>query len=219
MPLDGAKFRLAPNDEQPSSGFEGRWQTRLLGRHQADNVAAVLATLDILQKQGWKLPRTQVQRAVFATQPLARLQIVGCSPLSIIDSAHNPASISAGLESLEDHFPSCDLTVVFAASRDKDWSRMLDLLGARASRLILTAYRENPRALPIAELQQRAEQVRERWPHTRAPLQIEAVDTPATAWARARYITPDDGIVYATGSFFLAAEIMNEIGTGSDWAI
>ncbi|MCC7335248.1 MAG: hypothetical protein IT422_09125 [Pirellulaceae bacterium] len=200
------------NSESPPNSFDGRWQTRLLGRHQADNIAAVLATLDVLQQQGWKLPRAQVQRAIATTQPVARLEIVSCSPLSIIDSAHNPASITAGLETLADHFPACDLTIVFAASRDKDWSRMLELLGARASRLVLTAYRENPRALPISELQQRAAQLQDGWSRTRqAPVPIEAVDTPAAAWAHARRIAPSESIVYATGSFFLAAEIMSSL--------
>ncbi|MCA9181410.1 MAG: bifunctional folylpolyglutamate synthase/dihydrofolate synthase [Planctomycetales bacterium] len=211
-PTAEAETTPSSNSEQPPSGFEGRWQTRLLGRHQADNIAAVLATLNVLQQQGWKLPRAQVQRAIATTQPLARLEIVSCSPLSIIDSAHNPASITAGLETLADHFPARDLTIVFAASRDKDWSRMLELLGARASRLVLTAYRENPRALPLVELQQRAEQLQHIWSRSRhAAVPIETVDTPAAAWAHARRIAPAESIVYATGSFFLAAEIMSSL--------
>ena len=181
----------------------------MLGRHQADNIGAVLATLNVLQQQGWNLSREPLQQAIATAQPLARLQIVAQQPLSIIDSAHNPASIAAGLQALAEHFPTRELTIVFAASRDKDWSQMLQLLGARASRLILTAYRENPRALPIDELQQRAEQLREHWAHSSlAPLQIESVDTPAAAWNRAQQITPSDQVIYATGSFFLAAEIM-----------
>ncbi|MCA9160651.1 MAG: hypothetical protein KDA72_20110, partial [Planctomycetales bacterium] len=123
-----------------------------------------------------------------------------------------PASITAGLETLADHFPACDLTIVFAASRDKDWSRMLELLGARASRLVLTAYRENPRALPLVELRQRAEQLQDIWSRSRhAAVPIETVDTPAAAWAHARRIAPAESIVYATGSFFLAAEIMSSL--------
>ncbi len=187
----------------------GSWQTCLLGRHQADNIAAVLATLSWLQHQGWHIPRAAVQQALASAQPPARLQIVGHQPLAIVDSAHNPASIAAGLAALSDHFPGRPVSVVFAASRDKDWGQMLELLAARASRLILTTYQKNPRGLPVAELRLRAEQLLCSAAHQQVgALTIEVVETPAAAWAHACQTAPSDHVIYSTGSFFLAAEIM-----------
>lgn len=187
----------------------GRWTTRLLGRHQADNIAAAVATMEGLTQRGWKLPVDKLRRSIARTQPRARLEVVDDTPLSIIDSAHNPASIQAGLEALDDHFPHRQLTVVFAASRDKDWRHMMQLIMPRAQRVILTAYHQNPRALPIDELSAAAKQKMTHASHTieTQPI-LEVVSHPGQAWQRAREITADDGIVYATGSFFLAAEII-----------
>lgn len=204
--LPGSNTDLAGTD----TDLTGRWQTCLLGRHQADNIAAVLATLRLLQQQGWQLPRAALQQALAVAQPPARLQIVSRQPLAIIDSAHNPASVAAGLAALNDHFPDCPVTVVFAASRDKDWGQMLELLAARANRLILTAYQKNPRGLPIAELRHRAEQLLiGTAPRPGAQLKIETIDTPAAAWSHACQTAPAGQIIYSTGSFFLAAEIMS----------
>ena len=210
--LDPGKCLPGTNTDLSGTNTDlvGRWQTCLLGRHQADNIAAVLATLRILQQQGWQLPRAALQQALAVAQPPARLQIVGRQPLAIIDSAHNPASVAAGLAALNDHFPDCPVTVVFAASRDKDWGQMLELLAARANRLILTAYQKNPRGLPIAELRHRAEQLLTgSAPRPGAQLKIETIDTPAAAWSHACQTAPAGQIIYSTGSFFLAAEIMS----------
>ncbi len=191
------------------SDLTGRWQTCLLGRHQADNIAAVLATLSLLQQQGWQFSRAALQQALAVAQPPARLQIVSHQPLAIIDSAHNPASIAAGLAALNDHFPGRPVSVVFAASRDKDWGQMLEMLAARASRLILTAYQKNPRGLPVSELRHRAEQLLSSGARQSAvPPTIEVVQTPAAAWAHACQTAPSGHVIYSTGSFFLAAEIM-----------
>ncbi len=205
---------VPPGDLSPS-----RWTTCMLGRHQADNIAAALTTIDSLTRRGWNLPIDKLQRSIARTQPRARLEIVDNSPLSIIDSAHNPASIQAGLEALDDHFvdhfvdhsPARPLTVVFAASRDKDWRQMLRLLLARAQRLILTAYHENPRALPVDELSAAANAEQLGYANSsnnESHSSVEVVSHPSQAWQRAREVTSTDGIVYATGSFFLAAEII-----------
>lgn len=210
--LDSAKLELQRSAAGAEQDLTGCWQTCLLGRHQADNIAAVLTTLRLLQQQGWQLPRAAIQQALAAAQPPARLQIVSRQPLAIIDSAHNPASVAAGLAALNDHFPGRPVTVVFAASRDKDWGQMLEMLAARASRLILTAYQKNPRGLPIAELRHRAEQLLSGMAGpSRTPLEIESVESPAAAWARASHTAPAGQVIYSTGSFFLAAEIMSSL--------
>jgi dihydrofolate synthase/folylpolyglutamate synthase len=186
------------------------WTTRMLGRHQADNIGAALATFEVLrQHRNWSLPEEKLRQALTSAQPPARLEIVSEKPLSIIDSAHNPASIQAGLEAVADHFPGQPLTVVFAASRDKDWREMLEMLMRHSQRLILTSYRENPRGLPIDELVKGTELIlcSEERPPIRPPA-IESSSDPVYAWHEARRTTSEQGLLLATGSFFLAAEIM-----------
>lgn len=138
-----------------------RWTTRMLGGHQADNFAGVLAALDVLRELGWELPHAEVNRALAKCIPLARLQILNESPLEIIDTAHNPASIEAALNAIDEHFLGMPRIIVFASSRDKDYRRMLELILPRCQHLILTAYQNNPRALPVEELLAAAQEQRQ----------------------------------------------------------
>ncbi len=204
------EYSRPPQARPDEISLQGNWHTRLLGRHQADNLAAALCTLELLRERGWNLPSEKLRHALGAIQPLARLQIVDHSPLSIIDSAHNPASMAAALQTIDDHFPDKQLTVVFAASRDKDWQQMLAQLWQRSAKLIITAYRENPRALSIDELHSAAQQLAATASPTTGPMcVVDTADSPAAAWNLARSSASYKDVILATGSFFLAAEIMS----------
>ncbi len=93
-----------------------------------------------------------LQESLLDTQVPARLQIVGAAPIRIIDTAHNPASIAATIDAIETHFPGKKITIVFASSRDKDYVKMLQCLTSRCTRVILTAYKNNPRVATTEEL-------------------------------------------------------------------
>ena len=89
-------------------------RTPLLGDHQARNVAVAVALaeeLDVSQKAIGK----GVRRADWK----GRFEVVECSPLVVLDAAHNPAAVEALLSTLED-FDYDDLRVVFGAMSDKD---------------------------------------------------------------------------------------------------
>jgi dihydrofolate synthase/folylpolyglutamate synthase len=181
----------------------------MLGRHQADNFAGALAALDVLRELGWNLPQSDVNRALAECAPLARLQILSESPLEIVDTAHNPASIDAALNAIDEHFREIPRVIVFASSRDKDYRRMLELLLPRCQHLVLTAYQNNPRALPVAELLAATE---EQSQITEPACQLHQAATPAAALRLAESLAkPAAGpehLILATGSFFLAAELL-----------
>ncbi len=213
-----AKVTFASNPTQnqarlPTGLSSNTWHTSLIGRHQADNIGGALATLETLQQIGWDLPVARLKESISKTQPSARLQIVSQNPISIVDSAHNPASIEAGLLAIREHFPDRELTIIFAASRDKDWASMLRVLLRSCKHMILTAYHQNPRALPIAELQDLAMTVRQEihsLPENQPSSEptIEVANSPQQAWLRAQELTSPSQLMLATGSFFLAAELM-----------
>ncbi len=187
------------------------WGTRMLGRHQADNIAAALATLQQLHHQGWDLPLPALHTAIEQSLPPARLEVISRTPIAVIDTAHNPASIQAALTAIEEHFPGRDKTVVFAASRDKDYREMLQLLLRRTRHLLLTSYLKNPRGLASRELFSAAEelaaQARAASP-TASLSELHHAESPAAAWRRAKQLASADSVILATGSFFLAAELL-----------
>ena len=177
----------------------------MLGRHQADNIAGALATMDVLRELGWELPDRPIQQALARCLPAARLEIVGHSPVRIIDTAHNPASIAAAVNAVDDHFAGIPKVMIFASSRDKDYRSMVKLLLPRCQHLILTAYQKNPRGLPLAELAAVAATVAAELDDAG---QLHQANSPADAWRLATPLASPNSLILATGSFFLAAELL-----------
>lgn len=201
-----ARCEFIPRYAQSLIG-RSSWNLGLLGAHQADNLAAALATVDLLSQLGWDIPLGSLPAAIERTQVPARLQTVGRQPWRLVDTAHNPDSVAATLAALDSHFPDQPQTIIFAASRDKDVEAMLRLLQRRCGRLILTQYHNNPRGLPLEELAAAAERIaRESDWAGRAELITAA--NPASAWQLAIDGASPNEVICATGSFFLAAELL-----------
>ena len=188
---------------------DSRWFTRLLGRHQADNLAGAITALGWLASRGhWPLDPSATLAAIEKSHAPARLQIVGRNPIQIIDTAHNPGSIAAALSAVADHFCDPALTVVFASSRDKDYRSMLRQILPRCQRLICTAFVDNPRAVAATGLYAAANEIASQLQQDGIPMPvIEQLDNPLTAWQRGLELCPPDGLIIAMGSFFLAADL------------
>lgn len=170
----------------------------LFGPHQAHNLGVALATLDVLDEQGLSMPTDLVLAGIAGTSMPARVEIFGARPWIVIDGAHNVASAQALAETLRLCFPNGPRTLVFGTTRDKDLAGQLRVLLPHFDQIIATRYATNPRAVPISQAVAEIEAIR-----GSAPLQAES---PAEALALARRITPEDGVIVATGSLFLAAE-------------
>jgi dihydrofolate synthase/folylpolyglutamate synthase len=83
---------------------------------------------------------------------------------------------------------------------------MLALLAEKFDSLILTEYRTNPRAVPVAELDAIAAQVAPGVPRRKAA-------DPIAAWELARAGASPGELICVAGSFFLAAELRRHIAT------
>jgi dihydrofolate synthase/folylpolyglutamate synthase len=175
----------------------------MLGRHQANNGALVIAAVDRLRSLGWQIPEAALRESLAKTQVPARLQTIGSQPWRVLDTAHNEASFRAMIEALDLHFPPCRKILLFSSSRDKDYGKMLELAGAAFDEVILTRFTTNPRAVSLDTLRQVAQErigkTGCRW-HT-AP-------TPLESLALARSLAQPDDLICVAGSFFLASELM-----------
>lgn len=118
------------------------------------------------------------------------------------DGAHNPA----GMEWLVDRLRAevqpgktgaRPWTVVCSILADKDVSSMLRSL-ATVSRALVATASSNPRALPAAKLAALAEDLFD---------SVEIVDDPLDALVRARSVAGPGGLVLATGSLYLLADL------------
>jgi dihydrofolate synthase/folylpolyglutamate synthase len=133
-----------------------------------------------------------------------RLQQIDDEPLTLIDGAHNADGMRALAESLPE-LVSGQQTVVAVVSilDDKDAAGMLAALwagGVGINALVLTSS-QNPRALPPPTLQSLARQL--------AGPPAEIVPDPHRALARGRELAGPQGVVIATGSLYLIADLLS----------
>jgi dihydrofolate synthase / folylpolyglutamate synthase len=167
----------------------------LMGRHQAANAALAVATADRLVDAGLHVPASAVATGLATVVWPARVEIVGRSPVRVIDSAHNVPSAEALVATLAESVPVTGRKrCVFAVSSDKPFAEMLAVLSGYFDEFVFTRYTTNPRRVP---------------PETLVPLVPSGrVVEPATAaWESAVEASGSDDLVCATGSVFLAGEL------------
>ena len=170
----------------------------LLGDYQMENAAtAVVAVEAICRAQGFEMSAETLARGFASVSWPCRMEIVGRDPLVIADGAHNDYSVDRLIETLPEYFEFDRLVVVAGFSRDKNVEAMVSSLAPVADLVVATQAR-HPRALGVGEL---VEMLVERGATT------EAANTPIEALEQARDAAGPRGLVLATGSLFLAAEV------------
>ncbi len=179
----------------------------LAGRHQVRNIALAIAVAEQLGQFGFKVTPRQVERGIAETHWPGRFQVLAPSAPTeqremVLDVAHNPAGAWALRSALSENFADRELTLVFAAMRDKAVQEMAEILFPLAEHVVVT-HVENPRAASISELLQAGQR-------TGTPLQAE--ESVAAALARAREMSKPGGVIVVTGSIFLVGEAMSRLG-------
>lgn len=179
------------------------------GAHQAANAACAIALLRQLSPADWSIPERAMRDGLATARCAARVEVISERPLIVMDAAHNAASVTALLQSLEALGVSPRRLLIFGTTRDKDLPGMLAPLLQQFEHVIFTRYVSNPRAVPAEEL---AELARSILAGTPTNVVIESYDTPLAAWNRAQQLQPRFDATCITGSFFLAAELRSLIG-------
>lgn len=127
----GAVFALGGREEY------GRISTRLLGVHQADNIAAAVAVAEAL------LPAPILRRAVShglrdACVP-GRLEVVRTGGRHIVfDGGHNPAAARAVAAAVRLHFPGARVGILAGMAIDKDHRAFFKALTGVAHAFVFT---------------------------------------------------------------------------------
>jgi dihydrofolate synthase/folylpolyglutamate synthase len=186
----------------------------------------VLGALGIFQRRNFALARAATQaflgdldesavdRAAARVRVPGRLEVVDQHPLTLLDGAHNPDGIAALAESLPEiiaankSVASDRVVAVLSVLDDKDAVAMLRHVAPLCDWLVLTAS-QNPRVLPPPTLAALLDQL--------APeisIRAEIVREPHAALRRARELAGPGGVVVATGSLYLIADLMHDPAAG-----
>jgi dihydrofolate synthase/folylpolyglutamate synthase len=148
----------------------------------------------------------RVRAAAAAVTVPGRLQVVAHEPLTALDGAHNAEGVAALAESLPQLTAGRRLVAVVSILEDKDAAGMLRTLLPHAEHVVFTR-NQNPRALPPATLASLCAQLD-------GP-SCELVVDPRRALARARELAGAGGVVLATGSIYLVADLLAPAGQRS----
>ena len=216
-----------PTNTDATDHESKNYSLKMLGKHQADNAAIAIASWRKLQELDWNLNDESLAYSLANTQVPARLEILSKNPYWILDSAHNQASIDALADALECYFPLRPKSVIFACSKDKKASEMLDRLCKFADRIILTQFHSNPRFTPVDKLLEIAQNSIRKTLHNsgtsrqsdrKDPCEILAAESLEDALVLSRQplangTAPTDTVRVITGSFFIAAEAKSILAT------
>lgn len=119
-------------DRSPCELYSLTYPQALLGSHQRINSAVAIATLQVLQQQGWQLSSEQIITGMANTQWQGRLQWSQWQgrPL-LIDGAHNPAGAAMLRRYLDDQIQTGQIQPTI------DW--VIGMIGTKDHADILTA--------------------------------------------------------------------------------
>jgi len=191
-----------------------RMELSLMGEHQAANAAVAVAAIEQVQAQGLAVPDRAVQEGLRKARWPGRIQLLGTRPFRVVDSAHNVASCEALVRTLLESFPKVRRKVlVFGVSRDKDLPGILKVLVPHFQTAIFTRYRSSQRGAEPEELSRL-------WSECGGQ-HGQVVSVPQDAWQQACQLAGEADLVCATGSVFLAGELLavveNRSGDAAAW--
>ena len=181
----------------------------LLGAHQAANAALAVATIEQLQRLGFRIGDEAVIEALSQTQWPARIEVMSREPLVILDCAHNTASAQALVDTLQTSFPDhvgtgkrikAKRTLLFAASRDKDLVGIMAILAPHFDNIYLTQYTTSQRCAPVESALAAL-----RKSHADVPCVL--LPDPIRAWETVQHEAGKEDVICVTGSVFLAGEL------------
>jgi len=168
-------------------------ETRLLGRHQADNAAIAVAAVEEL---GEDVPEEAIRKGLLSAQNPGRLQVLSRDPMTLLDAAHNPA----GIGSLVTSFPLFDferLIVVFGVLGNKDWKEMIRLLGQHADMIVVNRQKHEGAADPDAIVKE-----------ARRYCEAVKVTDVKESLAYAKSITRKKDMIVVCGSIYMLGELL-----------
>ena len=176
----------------------------LAGEHQRRNLALAIATaVDLRNKFGYNITNPSIEAGIANTAWPGRLEFL--PPNLLLDVAHNPAgawALRAAVAALPESRPR---TLIFSCLRDKDLTEMgrilfplFDSAGDRPHDHLIFAPIDSPRAVGVDDLAAAARALD-------VPAQVAASVPEALTLARS--VTPDGGLILATGSIYLVGAL------------
>lgn len=135
----------------------------LHGEHMGRNAALAVAAVEAFLG-GKGLSGEVITEGLDAVEAPGRLELVRKAPPVVIDTAHNAQAARATIDTLGEAFDFTPTIGVVGMMRDKDPEAVLAIFAEQMDQVVITQASGTPRALPVGEL---AEQAEQHWDSTR----------------------------------------------------
>ena len=175
----------------------------LHGEHQAVNAATAIGCIERIRQEGYKIPQTSIYDGLKEVRWAGRMQVVGQSPVILLDGAHSPTSAEALCKAIREVFHYRRLILVVGLMRDKDLRAIGEVLCPFADEIITTQAFDNPRVTP-------AEEIAGAWSGTGANFHVCPNVREAIPLAQSIATTSD--LICIAGSIYIVGEAMKALG-------
>lgn len=143
---DAFRIRRGKNGTFTYFGIDNIWRNMrsgLLGTHQVDNAALVLAACEILNKNKAELSIQSIKDGLAQNNWQGRLEIASSSPFILLDGAHNLIATRCLAKYLSENLTKRKITLVTGILDDKPYAAMLACLLPLCNKAILTMPKTN----------------------------------------------------------------------------
>jgi len=178
----GTRFRVAPN---------------LRGRFQLGNAVNAIAVVETLRVRGGKISDAAIEQGITNAVWPGRIEKLQSGPDVYLDGAHNPSAARELANFLDENFAGRNITLLFAAMRDKAVDEIAGILFPHAAAVIFTQPKIS-RAISAAQLAEMAGEYAGRF---------RVIPDAQEAFEEALAGAKSDDAIFVTGSLYLVGEL------------
>jgi dihydrofolate synthase/folylpolyglutamate synthase len=175
----------------------------LNGIYQKKNIATAFSAIQLLKEQGWKIEDKAVEdgflKVAKNTAFMGRWQVLGSNPMIVCDTGHNKEGVEYVVQQLAQEKYE-QLHIVWGAVKDKDQSKVLELLPKNAIYYFCAPNLE--RAMSANELKELAQQ---------KSLRGQSYPSVNDAFLEAKKAANAADFVFVGGSTFVVAEVLSAL--------
>ena len=177
-----------------------KYLTDLKGSYQDKNIQTVLCAIQELQRSNWKISKDSIAAGLLKVQLntgfIGRWSVLGQSPLTICDTAHNKEGLSIVLEDVKSlNIPIMHFVIGFV--NDKDIDLLIDLFPKKAHYYFCKP--SIPRGLDANDLKNK---------FSRKNRYGTVFSSVKDAFDHCKSIAKKDEFIYIGGSTFVVAEVI-----------
>ncbi len=168
----------------------------LLGTYQVDNaITAIEAAYALMEKLD--LCEDDIIKGLSTSFWKCRFEVVGSSPKTVLDGAHNSHGIRALMNSIDTYFPEDKKVFLFSMLGEKDWEESVELICNQCDSIILTKV---PSIRPT-RYEAMLEKIKNKG------VNCTYIENYFDAYNEAKKIAGANGIVFVFGSLYLSGAL------------